>query len=121
MAKINFQIATMAFGSVTDLLNGAFASLSGPVGFSATQPRVYVKSIRLSNSSTSPTNSPAFVIYKGASGASAPGTEVLVGSIGPLSTIEQELDLVLDASDFLTGHCISSGSVSVDISAEIHF
>lgn len=119
MSKINFQIATIAFGSVTDLLNGAFASLSGPVGFNATQPRIHVKSIRVTNPSTS--NSIEFAIYKGASGASAAGTEVLVGNTGIFSTTEAELDLVLDASDFLTGKCISSGSVTVDISAEIHF
>lgn len=117
--KLNINASVIVQGSVSDLLNGALTSLAGPVGFSLNQPRLIVKRIQVINPSTS--LGTLFAIYKGASGGHAAGTEVIYASINQTSTIDLETDLVLDASDFLTGTCISSGSLTVNISAEIEF
>jgi hypothetical protein len=35
--------------------------------------------------------------------------------------VNAEVDFILEANDFLTGECISTGSLVVNISAEINF
>lgn len=119
MEKLNIQPQTISFGSVSNLLNGAFASLSGPAGFTPTQPRIVVKEISVTNPSFS--NPVTFSVFKGASGGSASGTEVFSGIAPVDSTIVLPADLVLDAADFLTGKSTSSGSLVVNISASIGF
>lgn len=119
--RLNIQAQSLSYGTVANLLNGAFASLSGPVGFTPTQPRIIVKSISVTN----PTGTAVeFAIYKGASGAETSGTEVLAGNADAMSTVELEQDLVLDAVDFLTGAAksnTSAGPIVVNVSAEIGF
>lgn len=117
--KLNIQPQTIAIGTVTNLLNGALSSLNGPIGFTPTQPRIHVKHIQVVNPST--TTPVEFSIFKGASGASAAGTQVISGNAGILSTLDYEVDMVLESTDFLTGTGISSGSVVINISAEIGF
>lgn len=120
--KLNIQPQTVPQGTVLDLLNGAFASLSGPVGFTASQPRIFVKGISVTAVGGSQTG--PFTLFKGASGGSTSGTQVLEGSVAPGTTIEFALDLVLDAADFLTGTAQSSGlnpALVVNITAEIDF
>ncbi len=62
-----------------------------------------------------------FSLYKGASGAGAGGTQVFCGTCPALGSVNAEVDFILEASDFLTGECISTGSLVVNISAEISF
>lgn len=119
--KLNIQPQTISYGAVANLLNGAFASLSGPVGFTPTQPRIVVKAITVTNPSTS---SPVtYALFKGASGGSTSGTQVANGNAPADSTVLVPVDdLVLDAADFLTGECASSGgNLIVNITAEIDF
>lgn len=119
--KLNIQQKTIQFGTVTDLLNGAFSSLNGPVGFTPTQHRIIVKMIRVVNDSENPVS---FVLSKGLSGKSLPGTRVLSGNVLRDQTLSFDMGLVLDAEDFLTGTCTSntnSGGLTVNISAEIEF
>ena len=118
---LNTHTKLMTFGSVTDLLNGAFASLSGPVGFTPRQPTIIVRRIQVSNNESSGTV--LFSIFKGASGASAANTQVLIGNCAARGTVDFETEIVLDAADFLTGTCLSNtddGPLVVNISAEIY-
>jgi hypothetical protein len=117
--SLNIQPQVITYGTVTNLLNGAFASLSGPVGFTPTQPKIRVKSITVVNPST--TTPVEFALYKNGAGYTTPGAEVLAANAGAFSTVVYPVDVVLDAADFLTGHSVSSGSVTVNISAEIEF
>jgi hypothetical protein len=116
--RLDIHPQTVTFGSVSNLLNGAFASLSGPVGFTPTQPRIHVSGIEVVNPSGSSVD---FALYKGASGGNASGTEVFVGTAAAHSAVQVPADFVLESADFLTGAATSSGTLTVNISAEIGF
>lgn len=110
--KINFQPISVVSASPVNLLNGAFASLSGPIGFTPTQPRIIVKAISVFNLNDYP-----FVIQKN-------GVTVFAGpDAGTISTYpltkQFVQDIVLEASDFLSA--TSQYGVTVNIDAEIEF
>jgi hypothetical protein len=117
--KLNISSNVVTDGVFTNLLNGAIASLAGPIGFTLEQPRIIVTHIQVIN--TASTLGAGFAIYKGASGGHAVGTEVAYGSANASSSVEIDTDIVLDAEDFLTGRCIGPGSLTINISAEIEF
>lgn len=117
--SLNVQEKTIQLGSVATILNGDFSSLSGPVGFTPTQPVIRVSRITVVNPSSSGTV--AFSLYKGASGGSANGTQVYTASVPPFGTVNAEVDILLESGEFLTGECISSGSLVVNVSAKIGF
>lgn len=114
--KLNIQPQAIQYGTVSNLLNGSINSLAGPVGFTPEQERIVVKRIQVTNPNT--TGSVQFTIYKGASAANSSGSQVFAGTAAAMSTIGIETDLVLDAADFLTGTCVSNGTVVVNIGAE---
>lgn len=116
--KLNIQPQTITYGVVSDLLNGSFDSLSGPVGFVPTQPRIGVRRIELTNVGSSLIQ---VYLFKGPSGGNSTGDQILAASIPSESTVAFDVDLVLDSEDFLTGACHSSGSVVVNIAAGIGF
>lgn len=120
--RLDIKPQQIAFGSVSTLLNGALSSLSGPVGFTLSQPTIHVKGIWVINPSTS---SPvAFSLFKGASGGNAAGTQILSGNALVESTTFFEVDTELSSSDFLTGEATSStsdGDLIINITADIDF
>lgn len=116
--RLNIEPQLLPHGSVADLLNGAFASLSGPVGFTPTQPRLLVKSVSITNNDSSIHSG---ILYKGASGGSDSGTEIANASVGPLSTMTYTVDQVFESGDFLTGTADASSKLVVNISVEIDF
>ena len=120
MKNLNIPAQSIVFGTITNLLNGAFASLSGPIGFTPEQPRIIVKSIQILNANDE--EPVGYIIYKGASGASASGTQVLIGTVAVYSSVTIDTDIVLDAGDFLTGTSNSGGGpLIVNISAQIEY
>jgi hypothetical protein len=101
-----------------NLLNCNVTSLSGPVGFTMTQPYLLIKWIRLIN-----TTGAAITVslYKGATGGSTAGTQLGVGatSIGANSYADiYPADARFDAADFLTGVASATGVVA-NITGEI--
>lgn len=106
--------------SAGNLLNCALGSLSGPVGFSLTQPWLNIKHIRLNNR----TNAAITVtLYKGASGASAANTEF--GFAGVSIPANQSVDYFSPgtpfySTDFLTGIASAVG-VTMNVEAEVGF
>jgi hypothetical protein len=109
-------------GSIANLLNGAITSLAGPVGFTATQPRIIIKHMRIIN----PTGSPIVVIlYKGATGASAAGSEfawnnysLSADGAGNVNYDDWYGEAPFDSTDFLTG---KGNGATLNIDAEIQF
>lgn len=117
--RLNIQPRPLPLTPTIDLLNGALASLSGPVGFTPEQPRIFVREVQVTNTDASNTN--AFALYKGASGANVSGTEVAEGSVLQQSTVVFPINQVFDAADFLTGRAVagSANKLVVNIVAEI--
>ena len=101
-----------------NLLNCAVTSLAGPVGFTMTQPYLLIRWIRVNNYAATATT---VTLYKGATGASAAGTQFAVPgvSIPANSSIDVYCaDARFDSGDFLTGVASQTGIV-LNISADI--
>lgn len=117
--KLNIQPQFVPYMTAADLLNGAFASLSGPIGFTPEQPRIHVTGVSI----TSLGGGFGVVLYKGTSGGSTLGTQVLEEA-PPSGTTFYPIDVILDAADFLTGVAPTSGSslaLIINITAEIEY
>lgn len=106
--------------TAANLLNCALGSVAGPVGFAATQPRLNVKHISLNNKTGAAIT---VTLFKGASGASAAGTEF--GFAARTVPANSEVDYFspgtpFDSSDFLTGVASAVG-VTMNVEAELGF
>jgi hypothetical protein len=112
MHKINFQPVSVVSTTPVVLLNGAFTSLAGPVGFTPSQPRIVVKRISVLS------NGNSYAVFKnGAQVFAGPLVSGVEGSPGPIQQLEQ--DIVLDASDSLSA--TSEVGATINIEAEIGF
>ena len=106
--------------AVANILNSAITSLSGPVGFTATQPYLVLRHIRIVNKTA---GAVTFSGYIGATGASAAGTEFLgTGlSIAANSAYDWYGMVRLDAADFFTGVASAATSLTIEGEGEIGF
>ncbi len=97
-----------------NLLNSGITSLAGPVGYTQTQPYLVLKHIRLTNRTTAAI---VATLYKGATGASAAGTEFAFAavSVPANSYVDWYGQARFDSADFLTG---VAGAAGVTFTAE---
>lgn len=104
--------------TVGNLLNCAISSLAGPVGYTQTQPYLILKHIRAHNKTNAPVS---LTLYKGATGASAPGTEFAFAAVPvPANSYLDWVGLArFDAADFLTGVAGSASAIVLEIDGEI--
>jgi len=114
--KVNSAVST----SVTNLVNAAITSLSGPVGVTLTQPRAILRHLRVVNKSTSAVTCSFWI---GATGASAAGTEFAFAgeSIPANSHADWYGEEELDSTDFLTGSAGGATSITMNAELEIGF
>jgi hypothetical protein len=110
----------------TNLLNPAVASLTGPVGMAVPAPYILISHVRLINTTASPIE---VSMWKGATSASAAGTEVMFNQVTIPPTGGSSPNYVdwyggtglrLDAADFLVGAGTATG-VTANFEAEIGF
>jgi len=114
---IRFGPAALA-NSAANIVNCNVSSLSGPVGFTMTQPYLIIKHIRLVNKTASAATA---TLYIGATGGSAAGTEFLgvLISIAANSALDWYGQLRLDAADFLTGLASAATTITFEAEGEI--
>jgi len=108
--KVNFEPIAIPT-SVGNLVNCAVTSLSGPVGFTMTQPYLLIQHIKLVN-----TTSGAITVslYKGATGASASNTQFQAGALSVAANSSVDFyppNARFDSGDFLTGVATATGVV----------
>lgn len=104
--------------TVGNLLNCGITSLSGPVGYTQTQPYIIVKHIRLQNQDTA---QHTVTLYKGATGGSSAGTQFAfaAAAIPASSFLDWYGQARFDSTDFLTGIADAASKVSITIEGEI--
>jgi len=114
---LRFGPAALA-NSAANIINTNITSLSGPVGYTQTQPYVIIKHIRIVNKTAS---AATCSLYVGATGASAAGTEFLgtALSIAANSAYDWYGLLRLDAADFLTGLASAATTLTFEAEGEI--
>lgn len=106
--------------SASNLFNCALTSAAGGVNCALTQPKAIIRRITAVNKTNA---SHTITLYKGATGASAAGTEFIWnGSIVPAnSSISQPMAARFDSTDFLTGLADANTAIVLNIDAEIGF
>lgn len=104
--------------SAANLLNCAVTSLAGPVGFTMTQPFLIVTHMQLNNKTGSPVT---VTLYKGASGASAAGSEFGFAAVAvpANSSVDWFGEQRFESTDFLTGVAGAASSVTLNVDAQI--
>ena len=107
--------------TTTNILNCAITSLSGPVGFTATQPFILLKHIRITNKTGT---AATFSLWVGATGANAAGTEFI--GIGLSVAANSSYDWYspgfrLDSADFLVGGAGTTTALTISGEGEIGF
>lgn len=116
----NFGPVALTTTLTTNILNPAITSLAGPVGFTATQPYIILRHIRIVNKTA---GAVTFSLWKGATGANAAGTEVI--GIGKSIAANDSYDwygfMRFDAADFLVGGASAATSLSIQGEGEIGF
>ena len=104
----------------TNVLNGTITSLSGPVGFTATQPFILLRHLRAVNKTAGPVT---VSLWVGTTGANAAGTEFAwQATVVPANSfLEWFGSYRLDATDFLVGGAGAGTSISLSGEGEIGF
>jgi hypothetical protein len=123
---LNFEPAYLATASLAtvqgggNLLNCSVTTLTpGGIGFTGTQPYVISKHIRLLNTLT--TTAAYATLYKGATIASAGGTQFYFAtvSIPAQSYVDWYGQHRFDSADYLTGYSNLPNSVVINMDGEI--
>lgn len=107
----------MVTGSTPNLINCNVTAVTGPTGFTMTQPYLIIRHIRLVNKTA---GAITVSLYIGATTASAAGTEFLgtALSIAANSSYDWYGLLRLDAADYLTGSASANTSITFEAEGE---
>lgn len=112
----SLSLTTMAF----TLLNCAITALTGPTGYTQTQPYIILKHMRINNALT--TSAVSVTLYKGTSTVSSAGATAF-GWDNVSLPAQSYLDWVgqarLDSVDFLNGIASLPQAVVINIDGEI--
>jgi hypothetical protein len=113
-----FGPVIMSATLTTNILNPNISSLSGPIGYTQTQPYLIVRHIRIVNKTGS---AATFSLWLGATGANAAGTEVIgqALSVPANSYFDYYGQLRLDAADFLVGGAGTGSALTIEGEGEI--
>lgn len=113
-----FGPVAMSATLTTNILNCNVTSLSGPVGFTMTQPYMIIRHIRIVNKTA---GAVSFSLWLGATGGNAAGTEV-VGtalSVAANSSYDWYGLMRMDIADFLVGGASAATSLTISGEGEI--
>jgi len=117
---IRFGPVALTTTLTTNIINCAITSLAGVVGFTATQPYVILRHIRIVNKTGS---SATCSFWLGATGGNVAGTEVIAQ--GTSVPANQFLDWVgilrMDSGDFLVGGAGTATALTFEAEGEIGF
>lgn len=102
----------------TNILNPDLTSVTGPIGFTMTDPYIILRHIRIVNKTA---GAVTFSLWLGATGANAAGTEVIGQgySIAANSAFDWYGALRIDAADFLVGGAGTTTALSIEGEGEI--
>jgi hypothetical protein len=115
---IRFGPVAMVLTTPTNIINTAISSLTGPAGYTQTQPYVILRHIRIVNKTASAAVCSLFI---GATGGNAAGTEFLgtALSIAANSAYDWYGMVRLDSGEFLTGFAGTTTALTFEAEGEI--
>lgn len=116
-----FRVGPVALtNAAADILNPKITTLTGGVGFTATQPYALLKHIRIVNKTGS---NHTVSLYIGATGGSAAGTEFAfnAAAVAANSYLDWYGEVRLDSADFLSGLADANTALTFQAEGEIGF
>lgn len=117
---MNFGPVALTTTTTTDILNCAITSLTGPTGFTPSQPYIILRHVRILNKSSNPAK---LYLYKGATNGNVAGTEVIGNgqTIPVFSAYDWYGSMRFDAADFLVGGSDTPTALVIQGEGEIGF
>ena len=115
---IRFGPILLTITTTTNLINCAISSLTGPTGYTQTQPYLILRHIRIVNKTGS---AATFSLWIGATGANTAGTEFMgIGqSVAANSYVDWYGMVRLDSADFLVGGAGTGSALTLEGEGEI--
>jgi hypothetical protein len=115
---INIEPIALTATLTTNILNCAIASLSGPVGYTQTQPYLIIRHVRISNKTA---GAVTFSLWKGATGANAAGTEFIGTGVSVPANAGVDYYGIwrFDSGDFLVGGASAATALTITMDGEI--
>lgn len=115
---IRFGPVALTTTLTTNILNCVISSLSGPIGFTMTQPYLIIRHIRIVNKTGSAAN---FSFWLGATGANVAGSEVIgQGKSVPANDVYDWYGILrMDSADFLVGGAGTATALTIEGEGEI--
>ena len=116
----NFGPVALTNTLTTNILNGGVTSLAGPIGFTASQPYIVIRHIRISNKTGS---AATFSLWKNGTGANTAGSEVIgtALSVAANSAYDWYGQMRFDSTDFLVGGSGTATALTIMGEGEIGF
>lgn len=119
--SFKFGPVALTTTTTTNILNCAITSLAGTTGFTATQPYILLKHLRITNKTGS---AATFSLWLGATGANAAGTEFIGTGISVAANSPYDWyspGFRLDSTDFLVGGAGTATALTISGEGEIGF
>lgn len=115
---INIEPIALTTTLTTNVLNFAITSLSGPVGFTMTQPYVVIKHVRIANKTGS---AATFSLWKGGTGGNVAGTEYIGTAVSVAANSAYDYYGIsrFDSGDFLVGGSGTATALTLVAEGEI--
>jgi hypothetical protein len=115
---LNIEQVALSSTLTTNILNCGITSLSGPIGYTQTQPYIILRHIRILNKTGT---AATFSLYKGATATNAAGTEIIgtAYSVAANSAFDWYGILRLDSADFLVGGAGTATALTFGAEGEI--
>jgi hypothetical protein len=114
---LNIQPIALTNTLTTNILNCNVTAVTGPVGFTMTQPYLIIRRIQVTNKTA---GAVTFSLWKGATAGNVAGTELYNAvSVAANSTFVDTRILRLDAADFIVGGASAATSLTIEFEGEI--
>jgi len=128
--SFRFGPVALTTTTTTNILNPNVTAVTGPVGFTMTQPYILLRHVRVTNKTNAAAN---FALWLGATGANAAGSEVIAGgaagggaltagtgtTVAANSSFDWYGVLRVDAADFLVGGAGTATALTIEGEGEI--
>lgn len=115
---INIPPVALTNTLTTNILNCNVTAVTGPVGFTMTQPYLIIRHVRVTNKTA---GAVTFSLWKGATGSNTAGTEWIgtAQSVAANSSYDWYGAARLDAADFIVGGASAATSLTIEFEGEI--
>jgi hypothetical protein len=114
---LNFEPVALTATLTTNIFNTAITSLSGPIGYTQTQPYAVIRKFKVTNKTS---GAVTFSLWKGASAGNVAGTELYSAVSVAANSVWVDYGITrFDSGDFLVGGASAATSLTFSMEGEL--